>query len=191
MLSHDDDVSDLDSEVSRSDADATEADFEADRLLEEMRKLNRDVASAVDGVGGATEVADVADDKMHSRLDKMVVGIIHDVVNGVDLNEAPEEPPPAASASAADDSLQEENWQVPEMPVESSLTAASTMSGTGRGGRFNSSSVMPAAETRSVVSSISSLASKPLLPNDPIGKPGRPRPGGRGGGLASASRVGR
>ena len=188
MLSHaDDDVSDLDSEVSRSDVDATEADLEADRLLEEMRKLNRDVASAVDGVGGATEVADTADDKMHSRLDKMVVGIIHDVVNGVDPNE-PEEPSPAASASAADDSLQEENWQVPEMPVESSLTAASTMSGTGRGGRF---SVMQAAETRSVVSSISHLASKPLLPNDPIGKPGRPRPGGRGGGLASASRVGR
>ena len=189
MLSQADD-DDLDSEVSRSDADATEADLEADRLLEEMRKLNRDVASAVDGVGGATEVADTADDKMHSRLDKMVVGIIHDVVNGVDPNE-PEEPSPAASASAADDSLQEENWQVPEMPVESSLTAASTMSGTGRGGRFHSSSVMPAAETRSVVSSISSLASKPLLPNDPIGKPGRPRPGGRGGGLASASRVGR
>ena len=189
MLSQADDGR-LDSEVSRSDADATEADLEADRLLEEMRKLNRDVASAVDGVGGATEVADTADDKMHSRLDKMVVGIIHDVVNGVDPNEAPEEPPPAASASAADDSLQEENWQVPEMPVESSLTAASTMSGTGRGGRFHSSSVMPAAETRSVVSSISSPP-KPLLPNDPIGKPGRPRPGGRGGGLASASRVGR
>ena len=51
-----------------------DADDEADRLLEEMKKLRADVENAVNGVEGRTESADIVSDEMHDRFDSERAG---------------------------------------------------------------------------------------------------------------------
>ena len=178
-----------------------DSDGEADRLLEEMRQLNRDVAAAVDSVEGKTLSFNDESDDLHSKLNSKALDIINDVKLGRD----PDEPPPSdpTVAPALDDygPPGEEMWQPPEMPetpapLFSASAAASSAAAEhpdslarrpAGGGRFKAAQPpQPQVEAKSLVSDISKLASRPLL--DDIAPMPR-RPGGRG--LASGSTMGR
>ena len=57
------------------DEAAAAADAEADRILEEMRALTKQVAAATCNVDGREESADAAADEMHTRLNSMAIGL--------------------------------------------------------------------------------------------------------------------
>ena len=182
------------------------SDAEADALLEDMKRLRSDVAAAMDTVDSRTDSADVAADKMHSRLTASVLDIINNVASGVDQPE--EDPTETASADAHDEQWEQrdqslvddaaaislvgdEQWHPPERPVaadtaSSSASGSAPPSATGRG-RFK----VPAPqqpEARAVVNDISRLASKPLL-DDSIPLARRPKGGPQA--RAMGSRIGR
>lgn len=161
-------------------------DDEADRLLEDMRRLNRDVAAAVNSIDGCTESASAASDKMHSRLTASVLDIISDVAAGVSEHEKDSE------AHASSDAISlplEDRWQpvvaaVPESVPSPAATRGDTASAASNSparpaGRFKMPPPQQQPEAKSVVSDISRLASKPLL-DDSQPLPSR-RPGARGG----------
>ena len=163
-----------------------DADNEADRLLEDMRQLNRDVAAAVNVVERKTHSFDDESDQMHSKLNSMALNIICDIKMGRCVDE-----PPSRDLTAAIGLPTEEIWQPPDLPA-ASLSAenqgpGSPMRRAAGGGRFKAvQPPQPQAEAKSLVSDISRLASRPLLDDS---APMPRRPGGRG--LGSASNMGR
>ena len=186
MADEDDLLDELDSENGGDD--------EADRLLEEMRRLNRDVAAAVNSVEGKTLSFDDESDQMHTKLNAMALDIINDVKLGKSVEDTPCGTLASSSVSAEDPVLAEEMWQPPEMPEMPDPPASSSATATlpssparpaAGGGRFKAPQSQ--VEAKSVVSDISRLASKPLLADS---APMPRRPGGSRG-LMSGSTMGR
>ena len=85
----DDDVDSLDS----NGGDA--ADEEAENLLEEMRRLNRDAAAACEKVESSTVVNDKFESEVHRKLQANILDMINDVASGVVPEEAPSQRLPA------------------------------------------------------------------------------------------------
>jgi hypothetical protein len=165
----------------------SEDDGAADALLEDMRRLNQEVAAQLGVIGDKSETANVVAGQMHTRLTSSVLDMINDVASGKAMAEASaaeEAPEPEQAANTACMlSLSEPLALSPAPPPPRAKTSGS--------GRFRPQPTESgAAERQSAVSAVSRLASKPLLDDSKLAvpprrgaaaaaaRPGAPRPGG-------------
>ena len=157
---------DSESESEQSD----DAYAQADALLEEMRRFNKEASSSISSIDKSEAHSAAAAAQMHERLNKTAMSIIQDVVSGAEPG-SPEKPSPVGDESepsenvekpnAIGESEREQNWS-PRLSSTSSVTAAPSRS------RFTPRDPKSEEGVASAVSDISRLASKPLIPGEPM-----------------------
>ena len=163
---------------------------QADLLLAEMRKFKLQATAALGDVEKSEASSDAAAREMRQQLGKTAASIISEVARGM--------PPPQSGRSSElgeeEAVLGEDSWTVAEGRVGSCVAEAHTEAhadGSGKRATADKDDSRPESGVGNLVSDISRLASKPLLPADALAyssRPGAPRRSTAG--LASSSEIG-